>query len=214
MSIKLVVNNEMSINRFKDIFEGLERAHGCTKISAPTENGAKVKGQSFVVRQPVTDDLWRMHLQGTQSLGIIPINDDNECKWGCVDIDSYAGFDHKKLINKIKEAKLPLVVCRSKSGGAHVFLFVTKAVSAEVMRDKLTEIKTILGYGGSEVFPKQIKLKSQDDTGNFLNLPYFNYTNSTRYAFTEAGGADSIAGFFNSYERNKQTPQQLQQLKI
>ena len=47
------------------------------------------------------------------------------------------------------------------------FLFVTKEVSAEVMRDKLTEIKTILGYGGSEVFPKQIKLKSQDDTGNF-----------------------------------------------
>ena len=27
-------------------------------------------------------------------------------------------------------------------------------------------------------------------------------------------GADTIAGFFNSYERNKQTPQQLQQLKI
>ena len=42
------------------------------------------------------------------------------------------------------------------------------------MRDKLTEIKTLLGYGGSEVFPKQIQLKSSDDTGNFLNLPYFN----------------------------------------
>jgi hypothetical protein len=214
MSIKLVVNNEMSIKRFKDIFKGLERAHGCTKINAPTENGVKVKGQSFVVRQPVTDDLWRMHLQGTQSLGIIPINEDDECIWGCVDIDSYAGFDHKKLINKIKEAKLPLVVCRSKSGGAHVFLFATKAISAEVMRDKLTEIKTILGYGGSEVFPKQIKLKSQDDTGNFLNLPYFNGDDTTRYAFTEAGGADTLVGFFDSCERNKQTPQQLQQLKI
>ena len=200
--------------KFIEIFKGLERAHGCTKVSAPAENGVKVKGQSFVVRQSVTPELWQAHLDGKQSLGIIPINDDNECRWGCVDIDSYAGFDHKKLINKIKEAKLPLVVCRSKSGGAHVFLFVTKEVSAEVMRDKLTEIKTILGYGESEVFPKQIKLKSQDDTGNFLNLPYFNCTNSTRYAFTEAGGADTIAGFFNSYERNKQTPQQLQQLKI
>ena len=40
-------------------------------------------------------------------------------------------------------------------------------VSAERMRDKLTEIKTLLGYGGSEVFPKQIQLKSQDDTGKF-----------------------------------------------
>jgi len=94
------------MNRFKEIFKGLERAHGCTKVSGPTENGVKVKGQSFVVRQPVTDDLWRMHLQGSQSLGIIPINEDNQCVWGCVDIDSYAGFDHKKLIDKIKNYNL------------------------------------------------------------------------------------------------------------
>ena len=86
------------IEKFIEIFKGLERAHGCTKVSEPTENGVKVKGQSFVVRQPVTDDLWRMHLQGSQSLGIIPINEGNQCVWGCVDIDSYAGFDHKKLI--------------------------------------------------------------------------------------------------------------------
>ena len=60
---------------FEKIFKGLERAHGCTKVSAPAENGVKLKGQSFVVRQPVTTDLWQMHLNGKQSLGIIPIND-------------------------------------------------------------------------------------------------------------------------------------------
>ena len=111
---------ENRIEKFKNIFKGLKRAHGCTKISAPTENGVKLKGQSFVVRQPVTDELWLKHLQGSQSLGIIPINEDNQCVWGCVDIDSYAGFDHKKLIDKIKNYNLPLVVCRSKSGG-HTF---------------------------------------------------------------------------------------------
>jgi hypothetical protein len=182
----------MSVENFKNIFQGLERAHGCTKVSAPAENGVKLKGQSFVVRQPVTDDLWSKHLNGTQSLGIIPINDDNKCKWGCVDIDSYAGFDHVKLIQKIKQINLPLIVCRSKSGGAHVFLFTTEPVEAERMRDKLTEIKTVLGYGGSEVFPKQIKLKSQDDTGNFLNLPYFNSDNTTRYAFLEKIGGINV----------------------
>ena len=136
---------EDRIRNFRDIFKGLERAHGCTKVSGPTENGVKVKGQSFVVRQPVTDELWLKHLQGSQSLGIIPINENDQCVWGCVDIDSYAGFDHKKLIDKIKNYNLPLVVCRSKSGGAHVFLFTTESVSAERMRDKLTEIKTLLG---------------------------------------------------------------------
>ena len=202
------------IDKFITIFKGLERAHGCTNIAPVTENGGKVKGQSFVRRQPVTPQLWQDHLEGKQSLGIIPIRDDNKCIWGCVDIDSYAGFDHKKLIDKIKEAKLPLVVCRSKSGGAHVFLFAKEPVEAELMRDKLTEIKTVLGYGGSEVFPKQIKLKSQDDTGNFLNLPYFNGNQSTRYAFLENGEAATLDGFFGLYERNKQTPQQLQKIKI
>ena len=69
---------------FEKIFKGLERAHGCTKVTAPAENGVKLKGQSFVVRQPVTTELWKMHLDGKQSLGIIPINEDNQCIWGCV----------------------------------------------------------------------------------------------------------------------------------
>ena len=96
--------------------------------------------------------MWQKHLDGKDSLGVIPINDDNKCKWGCIDIDSYAGFDHKKLINKIKQFNLPLIVCRSKSGGAHVFLFTKDYVSASLMQDKLNEIRSVLGYGGSEVF--------------------------------------------------------------
>ena len=167
----------MSVESFKKIFQGLERARGVTYVDKKGADGEKIKGKSFILRERVTEDLWLKHLQGTEpSLGIIPINDENKCRWGCIDIDSYAGFDHKKLIDKIKSFKLPLVVCRSKSGGAHVFLFSENPVDAERMRDKLTEIKTLLGYGGSEVFPKQIKLKSQDDTGNFLNLICFGNT--------------------------------------
>ena len=57
------------------------------------------------------------------------------------------------------------------------------------MQDKLTQIKAVLGYSGSEVFPKQTELKSEDDTGNFLNLPYYNGDNTTRYAFDSFGKA-------------------------
>ena len=87
------------IDKFKKIFEGLDRAHGVTKVTESISNGTKIKGKSFVKREPVTDELWLKHLQGIESLGVIPINDDNKCKWGCIDIDSYAGFDHKQLIN-------------------------------------------------------------------------------------------------------------------
>ena len=192
------------IERFKNIFYGLDRAHGVTVVGESNGDGNKIKGKSFVKREPITDELWQKHLDGADSLGIIPINDDNKCKWGCIDIDSYAEFDHKKLINKIKQFQLPLVVCRSKSGGAHVFLFTEDYVSAGLMQDKLNEIRSVLGYGGSEVFPKQRELKSKDDTGNFLNLPYFNCGQTTRYAFMEDGEAASIDAFFELYERYKQ----------
>ena len=69
-------------------------------------------------------------------------------------------------------------------------------VSASLMQDKLNRIKSVLGYGGSEVFPKQTELKSQDDTGNFLNLPYFNCSQTTRYAFNDNGEAVTLENFF------------------
>jgi hypothetical protein len=58
------------------------------------------------------------------------------------------------LIEKIRKLKLPLVVCRSKSGGAHCFLFTTEWVDAKDMQATLQQISAALGYGGSEIFPK------------------------------------------------------------
>jgi hypothetical protein len=50
-----------------------------------------------------------------------PINQDNLCKFGALDIDTY-DLDHKALGAKIRKLKLPLLHCRSKSGGAHLVL--------------------------------------------------------------------------------------------
>ena len=205
----------MSVENFKNIFQGLERARGVTYVDKKGADGEKIKGKSFILRERVTEDLWLKHLQGTEpSLGIIPINDENKCRWGCIDIDSYAGFDHKKLINKIKLLKLPLIVFRSKSGGAHVFIFTTVPVEAKLVRDKLLSISAVLGYGGSEVFPKQIELKSEEDTGNFLNLPYFNGDDTTRYSFDHDGQAANLATFYLLYNEQVQTPEQLEKLKV
>ena len=200
---------------FIKIFSGLDRAHGVTYVDRKGADGQKIKGKSFVQREFVTNEMWENHLKGIEpSLGIIPITDDNTCKWGCIDIDSYAGFDHKKLIDKIKNLQLPLLVFRSKSGGAHVFCFTTVPVEAKLMRDKLISVSAVLGYGGSEVFPKQVELKSKDDTGNFLNLPYFNGNKTTRYCFNENGEAVNLERFYLLYNLYKITPDQLEQLKV
>jgi hypothetical protein len=96
------------MNMFKEIFKGLERAHGCTKVSGSNRKWSQSKRTIFCSKSASDRRSLEKHLQGTQSLGIIPINEDNQCIWGCVDIDSYAGFDHKKLIDKIKNYNLPL----------------------------------------------------------------------------------------------------------
>jgi len=68
----------MSVEKFKNIFTGLERAHGVTYVDKKGLDGQKIKGKSFVTREYVADDMWSKHLQGTEpSLGIIPITDDN-----------------------------------------------------------------------------------------------------------------------------------------
>jgi hypothetical protein len=51
---------------------------------------------------------------------------------------------------------------------------------------------------------KHIKIKSHDDTGNFLNLPYFNGDQSTRYAFKGDGEAATLAEFYELYDYVKQ----------
>ena len=44
------------MEEFKNIFTGLKRAHGCTFVDKKGADGLKVKGKSFVKREPVTDE--------------------------------------------------------------------------------------------------------------------------------------------------------------
>ena len=132
------------MNKFKQIFSGLTIAYGQYQPGDRGENG-KQQGKAFIVRKNVNDGLWSDHLAGRgPALGIIPITDTNDCRWGCIDIDEY-NFDHAGLIKSIRDHKLALIVCRSKSGGAHVFLFTKENIPASLMQSKLREMATILG---------------------------------------------------------------------
>lgn len=188
------------ITRFKAIFSGLEIAYGTYKIEKAKDNG-KQAGKAVVVRKPPTDDLWQKHLEGIDpSLGIIPIRADNTCIWGCIDIDQYP-IDHAGLVKKIADLKLPLVVCRSKSGGAHVFLFTREPRPAREFQEYLKNCAALLGEAGREIFPKQAEiLVDRGDTGNFLNLPYFGGDNGTRYAFNGDGSAATLEEFYALHE--------------
>jgi|TARA_R110000744_G_scaffold43156_1_gene97004 hypothetical protein len=200
--------------RFAAIFEGLELAYGTYRIDRKQNNG-KNTGKATVVKAPRTDEMWENHLSGKgDALGIIPINESNNCKWGCIDVDTYP-LDHTELIQKIRRMKLPLVVCRSKSGGAHCFLFVDQWVAAKEMQEVLQHVAAALGYGASEIFPKQIKLfLERGDVGNFLNLSYYDAEDGLRYAIKDDGSSATLQEFFQLHQTHVQTPEQLLALTI
>ena len=202
------------MNKFKNIFNGLTIAYGQYQPGERGQNG-KQKGKAFIVRGAVTDELWKNHLKGEgAALGIIPITENNDCRWGCIDIDEY-NFDHTSLIQSIRTSNLPLIVCRSKSGGAHVFLFTTEFISASLMQSTLKKMSIALGYEGSEIFPKQTEiLVERGDTGNFLNLPYHNEMKGLRYAINDNGSGCTLEEFYKLYDVYSCSKEEVEKIKI
>ena len=191
---------------FAGIFDGLKLAYGTYRIDRAAPNG-KQQGKAGVVKNPRTPETWEGHLSGKgDAIGIIPINEDNSCKWGCIDVDQYP-LDHKELVERVRKMKLPMVVCRSKSGGAHCFLFTSEWITAKEMQDTLKPIAAALGYGGCEIFPKQEGiLVERGDVGNFINLPYFDEKQTLRYAIKEDGEPASLEEFLDLVDARSVSP--------
>lgn len=186
--------------RFFALLAGSNIAHGTFNVQGDRQRDGKKQGQARILREPPTVEHWQKHLKGDSGLGIIPIKANNHCHWGAVDIDVY-NLDHSALIKQVEKFKLPAVVCRSKSGGAHMYFFFTKEIAAADLQPKLVSIAALLGYAGSEVFPKQQEiLVDRGDTGNFLNMPYFAGVRTTRYAYNDKGESLGPEEFLNFAE--------------
>ena len=95
-------------------------------------------------------------------------------------------IDLVELDRRIKDKELPLIACRTKSGGAHCYLFGAEPLKADLLRKTLKTWSEWLGYAGHEIFPKQSTLKADNDgvipKGNWLNMPYFDAHSTDRYA--------------------------------
>lgn len=167
--------------KIQELFSGLGRAHGVYTVKKTSTKDKKVSGSAATRLEPVTDELWQKHLSGEQGIGIIPINDDGVSFFGAIDVDVYP-LNLTELEAKVNELALPLVVCRTKSGGAHLYVFIKDGIDSGKLRKKLGEWSYLLGHPGCEIFPKQSKLASENDVGNWINMPYFDAEKTTRYA--------------------------------
>lgn len=191
------------------LLEGYDLAHGTytAKPGSGTISRGKVeiKSSAKTVRDPVTEEAWQGHIDGVRPIGIIPIRDNNTCLWGAIDIDTY-GLDHAEIVKTLKKHKLPLVVCRSKSGGAHLFLFLSEPAPAADVQEFLREASVLIGWGSSEVFPKQHSVQlERGDLGSWLNMPYFGGEETDRYAVQEDGRSMTLKQFVE-YAESLQQP--------
>jgi hypothetical protein len=200
--------------RTAQLFRGLPRAHGIFELLPRPAGGKKVEGKARTVRGDVTPQLWRDHLDGKAGLGIVPINDEAICYFGAIDVDKY-DLNLAEVEKSVRENGLPLLLCRTKSAGAHLYCFCAEGVPASLLKARLEEWSVVLGYAGSEIFPKQAKLMNTSDVGNWINMPYFAGDKTDRYCIFK-GEKLSFADFLDLAEATAKglTAQRLAELVI
>ncbi|OGC94291.1 MAG: hypothetical protein A2W25_16455 [candidate division Zixibacteria bacterium RBG_16_53_22] len=200
--------------KFEALYRGLQRAHGTYTIThADDAKKGKLAGRAITVMETPTIEKWRAHLAGEQGIGVVPINEKNQCRWGAVDVDEYREGLLEDIEAKTRAMALPVICIRTKSGGIHVTVFIKEDTDARIVRSKMMEVAAALGYAGVEVYPKQTQLASERDVGNWLNMPYFAGDETTRYAIYK-GARLSAAQFIEMAEALSCTPEQFIAIKM
>ena len=203
-----------TVTRFMNLFQGYQQAHGQYRVQKREADG-KMSGRAITVSEPAKEDHFQSHLSGGEYiLGIIMLKDDNSCNFGVIDIDIRGEVKLKETLDSLEEKirDTPLVMCRSKSGGAHLYLFCEPAIAAVDMVSKLNEFAAGLGYGGVEIFPKQISRANDLDRGNWINLCYWNGDDTDRHAI-DNGKKLNLEQFLDFAEKKRTNYEELENLQ-
>lgn len=151
-----------TLNSFVELFRGRGDAYG-------HEEGRCVK-------QPLTHDVFRRHLDGTEPIGVypmVPYRGEYFVVWGCSDIDVDDLAAARSIQQALQAAGVFAWVERSRSKGYHVWVFASEPVPASAMRRMLLCAHQVADYPAREVNPKQETLAT-NQYGNYVRLPYWN----------------------------------------
>lgn len=203
------------LERFTALFSGLQRAYGTYEVQK--QDGDKRVGRAVTHNTPVTAALYERHLQGLQGLGIVPVNDEGECRFAAIDVDEYTK-SHVDIVERIRANNFPIIPCLSKSGGVHLYFFFSEPVQGALVRAKLRVIADALGFPQIEIFPKQDRLNNPDEFGSWINLPFFGGLTDdvTRVMIDPRTGAEvvELEKFLSVAEHMRITASQLDALTI
>lgn len=201
-----------------ELYVSHPEVYGTTTLTGDIkESNGKHEARSFLVKKPLDLAVWEGHVAGRKSIGCVPIRPNSTVRWGAIDIDLYEDkFSVEDLNVKLAKHDLPFVVCRSKSGGAHVYLFTETDILAGAMVSKLKEFAAFFGQGTTEIFPKQSKIGSRNDDsqyGNWLNMPY-DGPDTLRVAQNSANDFMEIEEFLTYAETRRLSASAFKALKV
>jgi len=169
------------MRQFHELFVGRTDAYGTYALpkGQTAKRGTKFLGKAKTVTNgELKIDNYRDHVKGITGLGIVPIiPDSNTVSWFVIDVDKYGETDlHGSLAKAINRLNLPLVVCKSKSGGAHLYCFLSEPAGAKDVLEHARKFAKKLKLDPKvEIFPKQDSI-GKNDAGSWINLPYFGDT--------------------------------------
>lgn len=171
--------------RFARLFKGYTARYGRYDMEGATGPETKIAGKARTVDKELVLQDYLEHVEGKVGIGVIPLQglarEHGFLNFAAIDIDVYQKTEQesRKLTHAdvaLSLLETPLIVTKSKSGGIHVWLFSEGGVSAKLATDYLKAQAANLGAAGTEVFPKQNERYSDEDVGNWINLPYFGDT--------------------------------------
>lgn len=143
------------VERFADLFSGLDTAHGI--------------GAGGWVREAPTLQHYQDHLEGRGSgLGIGPLRTDGTVTFAAIDLDEPDFETAETLASLLPGTSF---IERSRSGNAHIWTHFSGPVDAWIPQGIMREACAAVNKRQIEVFPKQYRLR-EDMLGNYINLPY------------------------------------------
>ena len=167
------------------LFRGNSRSYGCWNPDKPKAKQSLTEKNHEGFKPEVFEAAFAAHLDGGIGVGIVPVRDDGTTMWGAIDLDNHGSdkdIDIKAVEKKVADKGFPLVPCRSKSGGVHLYIFFSEPVRADMVKSVLTRWAKELEVDGVDcIYPKQGRLSVNSEgvqaLGNWINLPYHGSTN-------------------------------------
>ena len=177
-------------------------------------------GNAHTEKREITFEDFVGHFNGTMGVGCVPLRDDDTCYWGGIDIDNHGKTEDSDIVGiekAINDVGYPLVATRSKSGGVHLYLYLSEPVKAELIRRVLKMWADHLKIPGTDcLFPKHDRMNRDNETGekglsNWLNFSYFGVSKgkTVRYAVVN-GKPVSFTHFLDHAESQRQTSADIQ----